>query len=235
MPVAARDPRVGAAERGRQSLVADFIGAETDPPRPPPAAWPARLESRPTMVGWRSAPPGTAGCRYRSAWSRSSIQSSTVWRKLPTMIPTAASIAMAVANAPTNTDVRRNDPVRLRVASSASTPNTRRRMLAVADDNPDTSAGIANADAPMSRRAAEVAEQRFAADRLLTGCDPRASRKCSPRTTSLSIGGLSLRTRAGRAPSHPQAKPETLPKPAKGPTTVPPLLPCRSPGVPFPN
>src|SRR5580704_2483126 len=105
------------------------------------------------MVGWRLGPGGTAGCRYRSAWRRSCIQMSTVSRKLPTIIPTATSMAIAVDNAPTSTDVRRSDPRRLRDASSASTPKTRNIALALKADNAETSDGTANADAPMSNTA----------------------------------------------------------------------------------
>src|SRR5256885_16299323 len=46
----------------------------------------------------------------------------TVVRKLPTMMPTAVIMAMAVASAPTSTDVRRSEPRRLREASKAATP-----------------------------------------------------------------------------------------------------------------
>ena len=53
------------------------------------------------------------------------------------MMPTAPVIAMAVASAPVSTEVRRNDPARLRVASSASTPKTRRIKPA------DTEASVA--------------------------------------------------------------------------------------------
>ena len=48
----------------------------------------------------------------------------TVWRKLPTMMPTDVIIAMAVAEAATSTDVRRSDPARLRDASIASMPSS---------------------------------------------------------------------------------------------------------------
>src|ERR1700680_2127699 len=104
-------------------------------------------------VGCRSGPAGTAACKYKSAWRRSSIQMRTVSRKLPTMIPTATSIAIAVDKAPTSTDVRRRDPARLRDASSASTPKTRNIALALRDDNADTSDGTANADAPINNTA----------------------------------------------------------------------------------
>jgi len=51
----------------------------------------------------------------------------TVWRKLPTMMPTAVIIAMAVESAPTRTEVRRKEAARLREASMAS---TRKKSLA---------------------------------------------------------------------------------------------------------
>ena len=70
------------------------------------------------------------------------------------MIPTAEIIAMAVESAPTSTDVRRSDPARLRDASSASTPKSRRQRAGRARDKPDTSAGIASAEAPISSTAA---------------------------------------------------------------------------------
>ena len=91
--------------------------------------------------------------RNRSACRISSIQTTTVSRKLPTIMPTAVSTAIAVDRAPTSTDVRRSDPARLRVASSASTPNTRRISPAVIVARPETSEGIERARTRRSRAA----------------------------------------------------------------------------------
>ncbi len=61
--------------------------------------------------------------------------------------------AIAVESAPTNTDVRRRDPARPRVASSASTPNTRRIKPAVIADKLETSSGIVSAQAAIESSA----------------------------------------------------------------------------------
>ena len=57
--------------------------------------------------------------------TRRSIQLMTVSRKLPTMMPMATIMAMAVESAATSTEVRRNEPARLREARSASAPKRR--------------------------------------------------------------------------------------------------------------
>jgi hypothetical protein len=60
-------------------------------------------------------------------------------------------MAIAVDSAPTKTEVRRNEDERLRDARTASTPSTlfinREDILAI----PSTNAGMAKADAPMSK------------------------------------------------------------------------------------
>ncbi len=81
------------------------------------------------------------GPRYRDSWwdadrqpqsrrgegrnpllSWLSIQTATVSRKLPTMMPTLAVMAMAVASAAVRTDMRPTEARRERAASRASTP-----------------------------------------------------------------------------------------------------------------
>ena len=155
LSIPCRDARIAAAESRRQPLIADLVGAERIDGRDCGEACEPRGECRRDRVGWRSAPAGPAGRRYRSAWSRSSIQSSTVWRKLPTIIPTAASIAIAVESAPTSTDVRRSDPARLRDGEqSLDAEDAPGSCPLQRDDNPDTSAGIASAEAPINSTAA---------------------------------------------------------------------------------
>src|SRR5882724_904949 len=99
----------------------------------------------------RSAAGTPAGRKYKSAGNWSSIQSKTVSRKLPTIMPTAVIMAIAVDSAPTKTEVRRNEDERLRDARTASTPNiffiNREDIFAI----PSTHAGMAKADAPMSK------------------------------------------------------------------------------------
>src|SRR5258708_27531262 len=95
-----------------------------------------------------------AGRRYRSAGNWSLIQSTTLWRKLPTMMPTAVIMAMAVESAPTKTEVRRKEAARLREASNASTPNSLPRSFEKNEVRAATNAGIANAEAATSKIAA---------------------------------------------------------------------------------
>ena len=119
--IAADDVEIAGAERGAFAAEVEFQGVKQvdgrDPgdgrresPGPPAAA----ADTRPR----RPAPPGRT---YRSARSCVSSQSATVSRKLPTMIPTLAIMAMAVASAPTTTDVRESEAARLRPASRLST------------------------------------------------------------------------------------------------------------------
>ena len=70
------------------------------------------------------------------------------------MMPTEVVIAIAVERAPTSTDVLRSDDARLREASIASTPATRRSMLDETVVRPLTSAGIVNAEPAMNNSAA---------------------------------------------------------------------------------
>src|SRR4029077_279196 len=105
-------------------------------------------------VGWRSAATFPAGRRYKSAGNWSPIHKSTVSRKLPTIIPTAVIIAMAVERAPTSTEVRRKEEERLREASSASTPRILPIAREEAEVRTETMLGIAKADAAISRSAA---------------------------------------------------------------------------------
>src|SRR5258708_8792103 len=96
--------------------------------------------------GCRSAAGVPAGRMYKSAGNWSPIQSRTVSRKLPTMMPTAVIMAIAVESAPTSTEVRRSEDERLRDASTASTPkilfSIREASVVIAS----TKAGTANAE-----------------------------------------------------------------------------------------
>ena len=69
------------------------------------------------------------------------------------MIPTEVVMAIAVESAPTSTEVRRSEDAKLRPASMASTPPMRRSTPEEIAVRLLTSAGIANADAAMNRRA----------------------------------------------------------------------------------
>src|SRR6266576_2479481 len=90
----------------------------------------------------------------RPAGNWSPIQTMTVWRKLPTMMPTAVIIAMAVESAPTRTEVRRKEAARLLEASIASTPRSLPRSLEESEVRASTNAGMASADATTRRIAA---------------------------------------------------------------------------------
>ena len=70
------------------------------------------------------------------------------------MMPTEVIMAIAVESAPTSTEVRRSEDARLREASMASTPATRRSMPEETAVSPLTSAGMANAEAAMNSSAA---------------------------------------------------------------------------------
>ena len=80
-----------------------------------------------------------------------SSQTSTVVRKLPTMMPTDVVIATAVASAATSTDVRRSEAERLRAASSASTPSVRPRTREERNASALTRAGMASPQAATLR------------------------------------------------------------------------------------
>jgi len=67
------------------------------------------------------------------------------------MIPTAVIMAIAVERAPTSTEVRRSDDERLRDASNASTPNMPFSNREATEEIAYTNAGMANADAQISR------------------------------------------------------------------------------------
>src|SRR6266446_4665711 len=92
----------------------------------------------------------------RNSWAGNwpLIQIMTVWRKLPTMMPIAVIIAMAVERAPTRTVVRRKEAARLREASIASTPRSLPRSFEETDVRASTNSGIASADATTRRIAA---------------------------------------------------------------------------------
>ena len=83
-----------------------------------------------------------------------SSHTSTVVRKLPTMMPTDVVIATAVASAATSTDVRRSEPERLRAASSASTPSVRPSRRDEREASALTRAGMASPHAATPRTAA---------------------------------------------------------------------------------
>src|SRR5260221_13041344 len=77
------------------------------------------------------------------------------------MMPTAVIIATAVHNAATSTEVRRREPVRLREASSASTPRKfckKRDAVLIAAS---TNAGIAKTPAATASRAARYPNTGF--------------------------------------------------------------------------
>ncbi len=134
--------RVSRTKQRGQTLIADFVTAKAVHAR---HAWQGS-----NLVGECGFDCGMAisgrillaGCTNKSALSWLFIHNCTVWRKLPTMIPTDVVIAIAVANAPTSTDVRRSDAARLRDASIASTPPMRRSMPEEIIDSPLTNAGM---------------------------------------------------------------------------------------------
>ena len=137
----------------------------------------------------------------------------TVWRKLPTIMPTEVIIAIAVESAPTSTDVRRSEPARLREASIVSTP----RNLPISVDamvvNQYTSAGIESAEAAIRNNAerypnsglSEIAGRNAAITPNTPSSEPiRTSRVRSTRIAYsrrpraiASVGGTSDASRAG--------------------------------------
>src|SRR5271166_162581 len=70
------------------------------------------------------------------------------------MIATEVIMAIAVDNAATSTAVRRREDTRLREANMASTPSALRSKPEHAAVSPLTSAGMANAEAPIISNAA---------------------------------------------------------------------------------
>ena len=70
------------------------------------------------------------------------------------MMPTEHVMAIAVDNAPTNTDVRRSEAIRLRDASKASTPKSFFVHALETESAAFEKAGIASADAAARRIAA---------------------------------------------------------------------------------
>ena len=181
------------------------------------------------MVGWRSDAGSPAGRRNRSALSWLFIHTCTVWRKLPTMMPTEVVMAMAVDSAPTRTEVRRSDDARLRDASMASTPATRRSMPDETAVSPLTSAGMAKADAAMNSRAAAISEERLAGDggRERGGCSQ--ARRARAQSRDREFCELARRIRARRAPSPRRARPATLHAPAMPPMPAKLPMPMANP------
>ena len=125
------------------------------------------------MVGWRSAEGFVAGAINKSALSWLFIHTCTVWRKLPTMMPTDVVMAIAVASAPTSTDVRRSDDARLREASIASTPPSRRNMPERNRRQPADQCRDGERTGSDEQQGRSVAEERFAGD-------GGRERRCSP-------------------------------------------------------
>src|SRR5256885_16917221 len=101
----------------------------------------------------------------------------TVVRKLPTIVPTAVIMAMAVASAPTSTDVRRSEPRRLREASKAATP-VRFKVVAEIFMTALIAAGKARGPAEKGKNAAGEAENGLSPNaRGRGGGPPRAGHK----------------------------------------------------------
>src|SRR5690349_16506337 len=112
-------------------------------------------ESCGEIVGCWSAAGLPAGRRYRSAGREESIQETTVWRKLPTIMVTAVIIATAVQSAATSTEVRRKEPVRLREASRPSTASILLSNCSAKRIVNSTNEGIASAAAMTAHSAAQ--------------------------------------------------------------------------------
>ena len=190
---------IARAEGGGQPAIADLIRAErihgSDSGSTANARRQRRVDGGMTVGRGEIRPGGDKGRPEAGCPSRCR----TVWRKLPTMIPTAVIIAMAVDSAPTSTDVRRSDAARLRDASSASTPSRvwRSRREPRTERTPGRNRERRASD---QEHRGQVAEQRLTPDRAAPArpSAPPAQRRTSRRYRSRAVHAGNILAPASR-------------------------------------
>ena len=106
-------------------------------------------------------------------------------------------MAIAVASAPTSTDVRRSEEARLRDASKASTPAMRRKRPDETAVSPLTSAGMAKAQAAIISRAAAYPKNGLPA---MAGANDAAAPNSGERHGDPEIAELCTRAAYSRSP-----------------------------------
>ena len=167
------------------------------------------------MVGWRSAPPGTAGPDRDRLAADPPSRAARSARKLPTIMPTATSIAIAVDSA---RHQHRSSAQRSRQAAcreqrfhSEDAPQEARDR----DRNAGHQSRNREREGCDQQHRGHVAEHGFAADRRLARRDPGASGQidCDHQVPASDARGPHVR--GGRAPWLPPARPGKLPRLAR--------------------
>ena len=153
------------------------------------------------------------------------------------MIPTDVIIAIAVDSAPTSTEVRRSDPIKLREASKPSTPiifcsPCSRSVQQAVGDGRNRQRGCGD-----QQDRGEIAEQRFAGDGRRHGANNSAGGEAQRNQHVAALCACAPRIRAARETWLPSGKraPPRSPARARQSPTFPRQSAARRPAKPSVN